>query len=61
MASDCDHSAPHSGALRYQQDLGQLRMLLVCDGCGAELGELGRESYQPQARLGELAAGGPQP
>jgi hypothetical protein len=57
MPTECDHSGPHSGALRYQQALGQLRLLLVCDGCGAERGELGRQSYQPEARLDALAAG----
>jgi HD-GYP domain-containing protein (c-di-GMP phosphodiesterase class II) len=59
---DCDHSGPYSGAARYMRKSGQLRLLLVCDECGAERAALGRIAYQPRGRrflahLAELTAG----
>jgi HD-GYP domain-containing protein (c-di-GMP phosphodiesterase class II) len=53
----CDHSALHSGGARYLREAGQLRLVLVCDRCGAELGELERIDYAPHARCltGQLA------
>ncbi|HEY3726724.1 MAG TPA: HD domain-containing phosphohydrolase [Solirubrobacteraceae bacterium] len=52
----CDHSGLHSGACRYLRGPGQLRMVLICDGCGAECGELGTVQYRPRGRrlLGHL-------
>jgi len=58
---DCDHSAFHSGRARYLPDSAQLRMVVVCDDCGAELEELERMEYRPRPRrlldhLAELTA-----
>jgi len=57
----CDHSASHSGGLRYLRSEHQLRAVLVCDRCGAERLELERIAYVPNARrfaghLAELTA-----
>lgn len=57
----CDHSRAQSGEARYLRETGQLRLVLVCDGCGAECGELERIRYRPDARcvdgrLAELTA-----
>ena len=43
----CEHSGTRSGAIRYLRNDAQLRLLLVCDHCGAECAELGRLDYQP--------------
>jgi HD-GYP domain-containing protein (c-di-GMP phosphodiesterase class II) len=53
----CDHRAPRSGGARYLPQAGQLRLVLVCDRCGAEQAELGRIEYAPNARclVGHLA------
>jgi HD-GYP domain-containing protein (c-di-GMP phosphodiesterase class II) len=58
----CDHAGFHSGGARYMRDGGELRLVLVCDACGAERGELERIEYRPSARgvdgrLAELTAG----
>ncbi len=47
---DCDHSGTHSGASRYLHESGQLRLVLVCDRCGAECNELTRLDYRPAGR-----------
>jgi HD-GYP domain-containing protein (c-di-GMP phosphodiesterase class II) len=57
----CDHSAAHSGGARYLRSERQLRLVLVCDRCGAERLELARLAYAPNARrfsghLAELTA-----
>ncbi len=57
----CDHSELHSGGARYVRETEQLRLVVVCDGCGAELAELERIDYCPHARrfvahLAELTA-----
>jgi HD-GYP domain-containing protein (c-di-GMP phosphodiesterase class II) len=57
----CDHSALHSGGARYLRHTGELRLVLVCDSCGAERAELDRMDYAPSARcfaghLAELTA-----
>ena len=57
----CDHSGPWSGASRYARGSAQLRLVLVCDGCGEARRELGRIAYRPRGRsevgrLVELAA-----
>ena len=56
----CDHSGMHSGASRYLRDTGELRLVLLCDSCGAERQELGRVDYRPDPEVerAELAAGG---
>ncbi len=45
----CDHSGTHSGGARYIRETGQLRLVLVCDQCGAECGELGTLDYRTDA------------
>ena len=59
----CDHSGTYSGASRYLRDSGELRLVLLCDRCGAERQELGRVKYRPEVLLPGLegegfAAGG---
>jgi HD-GYP domain-containing protein (c-di-GMP phosphodiesterase class II) len=61
MEMACDHSALHSGGARYLRESGQLRLVIVCDLCGAEQAELERVDYAPSARclaghLAELTA-----
>jgi response regulator RpfG family c-di-GMP phosphodiesterase len=56
MSMTCDHSALHSGGARFMRETSQLRLVLVCDGCGAERIELERVEYSPKARFfGHLA------
>jgi hypothetical protein len=62
----CDHSGTYSGASRYLRDAGKLRLVLLCDQCGAERRELGRLDYRPNVRFPGrtppgIAAGGPVP
>jgi HD-GYP domain-containing protein (c-di-GMP phosphodiesterase class II) len=57
----CDHTSWYSGAARYQRDAAQLRLVLVCDACGAERAQLGHVEYhlEPQClpvHLAELTA-----
>jgi hypothetical protein len=59
----CDHSGTYSGASRYLREAGVLRLVLLCDRCGAERQELGRVQYRPDVRVpglerAGLAAGG---
>ena len=61
MTVACDHSGAHNGEARYLREAGQLRLVLVCDACGAECAELQRVGYRPDARcvdghLAELTA-----
>jgi hypothetical protein len=53
----CDHSGKRSGGARYLHGQRQLRLVLVCDSCGAECAELERLAYAPNARrfAGDLA------
>ena len=53
----CDHSGAHNGESRFLREADQLRLVLVCDACGAERAELGRVGYRPNARYvdGQLA------
>jgi HD-GYP domain-containing protein (c-di-GMP phosphodiesterase class II) len=46
----CDHSGPHSGASRYSRGSGQLRLVLVCDSCGADRRDLATLGYRPRGR-----------
>jgi hypothetical protein len=43
----CDHSGAHSGLTRYSRHTRQLRLVLVCDRCGAERCQLGELDYSP--------------
>lgn len=61
MTTACDHSGTRSGATRYDRATTQLRLVLVCDQCGAECAEVKRVEYAPQGRrsirdLAELTA-----
>ena len=47
----CDHTGTYSGASRYLREAGELRLVLLCDGCGAERQELGRIEYRPEVVL----------
>jgi hypothetical protein len=47
----CDHSGTYSGASRYSREAGELRLVLLCDRCGAERQELGRLEYRPEVIL----------
>jgi hypothetical protein len=51
MTMACDHSGTHSGATRYLREAAQLRLVVVCDDCGSECGELNRVDYLPQPEL----------
>lgn len=51
MTTVCDHSGTHSGATRYVRESAQLRLVVVCDNCGSECGELGRADYLPRPAL----------
>jgi HD-GYP domain-containing protein (c-di-GMP phosphodiesterase class II) len=50
MIMACDHSASHTGAARYERQSAKLRLVLVCDACGAERAQLGRIDYLIQPR-----------
>jgi HD-GYP domain-containing protein (c-di-GMP phosphodiesterase class II) len=61
MTMACDHSGSRSGGARYVHGQRQLRLVVVCDHCGAECAELERLAYAPDARrfaghLAELTA-----
>ncbi len=61
---DCDHSGTYSGATRYLRHADQLRLVLVCDRCGAERGDFGNMDYVPQPTAigdGPDATGDPKP
>ncbi|HTX12412.1 MAG TPA: hypothetical protein VME22_27590 [Solirubrobacteraceae bacterium] len=47
----CDHTGTYSGASRYIREAGELRLVLLCDRCGAERQELGRIEYRPEVIL----------
>jgi|SRR5271165_4370270 len=46
----CDHRSLQSGQARYVRETRELRLVLVCDQCGAEQTELERINYAPTAR-----------
>jgi HD-GYP domain-containing protein (c-di-GMP phosphodiesterase class II) len=57
----CDHSGTHSGATRYVRETTELRLVMICDRCGHECGEVQRVEYAPHGRrfirdLAELVA-----
>src|SRR5882757_8398869 len=53
----CDHSALRSGGARYEPGAARLRLVLLCDSCGAECGRIGSVDYEPRPRrlVGHLA------
>jgi hypothetical protein len=57
MSRSCLHQQCHSGASRYSHERAQMRYVIVCDACNAELRELGAVDYQPrfQPRSAERA------
>ena len=46
----CAHAGWHSGGARYARKAAKLRLVIVCDECGAELHELERIDYAPHPR-----------
>jgi hypothetical protein len=48
----CRHDAFHSATSRYDRRAGVLRFVLMCDGCGSEVREVGRIQYRPRFDLG---------
>jgi HD-GYP domain-containing protein (c-di-GMP phosphodiesterase class II) len=46
----CTHAGGHSGVGRYLPEAGQLRFVLVCDGCGVERGHVDSFAYRPRPR-----------
>ncbi len=44
----CDHVGFHSGRGSYDQLTEQLRYVIICDACDAEVRELERQEYRPQ-------------
>ncbi len=53
--SQCAHDGYHSGLGLYSHEHGQIRYVLVCDDCGAEVREVFTEDYAPNPLL-EVAA-----
>ncbi len=47
----CEHSGAQSGATVYVRRAGRLRLVLVCDQCGAIVSELSTLSYEPDPAL----------
>lgn len=47
MSSTCVHRGFHSGASRYSHRRAELRYVIVCDACNAELRELSAVDYEP--------------
>jgi hypothetical protein len=48
MQKVCHHSGAQSGATRYLRQEHRLRLVLVCDQCGAERQEIGSVEYRPE-------------
>lgn len=57
----CDHSSGQSGAALYVRGTGRVRLVLVCDQCGAVQGELGALDYRPKPALSPPASDPAQP
>jgi hypothetical protein len=51
MKKVCHHSGAQSGATRYVRAEHRLRLVLVCDQCGAERQEIGVVEYRPEPAL----------
>jgi hypothetical protein len=43
----CDHDTFHSGQGRYSHETGELRYVLICEHCQAELRLMHVETYRP--------------
>jgi hypothetical protein len=56
---DCDHSGTYSGATRFSRQAHELRLVLVCDRCGAEQTVLGRLDYCPNPEIAQSLATSP--
>ncbi len=54
----CEHVGFHSGRGHYDQLTEQLRYVIVCDACEAEMCEVERLEYRPQFTPQELPAFG---
>jgi len=48
MSRRCIHQCSHSGASRYSHQRAQMRYVIVCDSCDAELRELATVNYEPR-------------
>jgi hypothetical protein len=46
----CDHEGFHSGQARYRRDTAQLRYVVVCDACLAEIRLVDVIDYRPEFR-----------
>ena len=46
----CTHDGFHSGQTLYRHEAAQLRYVIVCDTCLAELREVGAVGYRPRFR-----------
>jgi hypothetical protein len=55
MEKVCHHSGAQSGATRYIRGEHRLRLVLVCDQCGAERHEIGSVEYHPEPSLSQAA------
>ena len=44
----CEHVGFHSGRGSYDQLTEQLRYVMICDACDAEVRELETQEYRPQ-------------
>jgi hypothetical protein len=53
----CEHSGAQSGATVYVRRAGWLRLVLVCDHCGAIVSELSTLNYEPDPALPAPAPG----
>jgi hypothetical protein len=54
--SQCSHEGYHSGLGLYSHEDLQIRYVLVCDECGAEVREVFTEDYAPNPLLEVQAA-----
>jgi hypothetical protein len=52
----CRHDGFYSATSRYERQAGVLRFVLVCDGCGCEVREVGRVQYRPRFDCGPTSS-----
>lgn len=57
----CNHSGVQSGAALYARGSGRVRLVLVCDECGAVQEELGALDYLPRPALSPPGSGATDP
>jgi hypothetical protein len=50
MTRHCSHHGFHSGRARYRRETAQLRYVVVCDACLAEIREIDAIEYRPEFR-----------